>query len=127
MKISTITTIIRTLIGFLLLYVSIGYFLNLMPEPATNGNFKAFDVGAVSSEYLMPIAKGIELLCGLAFIFDIYVTLASLLILPIILNILFIDYYLKPQALPISIFLFLGNLFLIYKHWNNYKRIFSLK
>jgi len=125
MKIATI--IIRTLIGLLLLFVSIGYFLNLMPEPATTGDFKAFEVGAVSSVYLMPIAKSIELLCGLAFVFDCYVTLASILILPIILNILFVDYYLTPQALPISIFLFLGNLFLIYKHWNNYKRIFSLK
>ena len=125
MKIAII--IIRTLIGLLLLTVSAGYFLSLMPEPVTTGEFKAFEVGAISSTYLMPIAKFIELLCGLAFIFDYYVTLASILVLPIILNILFVDYYLKPQALPISIFLFLGNLFLIYKHWNNYKSIFSLK
>ena len=125
MKIATI--IIRTLIGLLLLFVSIGYFLKLMPEPVTNGDFKAFDVGAVSSVYIMPAAKFVELLCGLAFIFDLYVTLASILILPIILNILFLDYYLTPQALPISIFLFLGNFFLIYKHWDNYKSLFSVK
>ncbi len=119
--------IIRTLIGLLLLFVSVGFFLKLMPEPVDTGNFKAFDVGVVSSEYMMPLAKGIELLCGLAFIFDCYVTLASILILPIILNILFLDYYLTPQALPISIFLFIGNFFLIYKHWNNYKRLFAVK
>ena len=125
MKIATI--IIRSLIGLLLLFVSVGYFLNLMPEPDTNGDFKAFDVGLVSSTYIMPIAKFIELLCGLAFIFDLYVTLASILILPIVLNILFLDYYLTPQALPISIFLFLGNFFLIYKHWGNYERLFARK
>ncbi len=123
----TTTTIIRILIGLLLLFVSIGYFLKLMPEPTTTGDFKAFSLGMVSSVYLMPLAKLVELLCGLAFIFDRFVTLASILVLPIILNILFIDYYLAPQALPISIFLFLGNFFLIYKHWNNYKSIFSVK
>ncbi|WP_395050032.1 DoxX family protein [Flavobacterium sp.] len=123
----TVTIIIRTLIGLLLISVAIGYFLNLMPEPVTNGDFKAFDVGAVSSAYIMPAAKFIELLCGLAFIFDLYVTLASILILPIIMNILFLDYYLTPQAMPIAIFLFLGNFFLIYKHWDNYKSLFSRK
>lgn len=122
-----VTIIIRSLIGLLLLFVSVGYFLNLMPEPVTTGDFKAFDVGLVSSAYIMPIAKFIEMLCGLAFIFDLYVTLASILILPIVLNILFLDYYLTPQALPISIFLFLGNFFLIYKHWDNYERLFSRK
>ncbi|MBF2709481.1 DoxX family protein [Flavobacterium soyangense] len=123
----TVTIIIRTLIGLLLVSVAIGYFLKLMPEPVTNGDFKAFNVGVVSSEYIMPMAKFVELLCGLAFIFDLYVTLASILILPIILNILFLDYYLTPEAMPIAIFLFLGNFFLIYKHWDNYKSIFSLK
>ena len=123
----TVTIIIRTLIGLLLLIVAIGYFLKLMPEPVTNGDFKAFNVGVVSSEYIMPAAKFIELLCGLAFIFDLYVTLASILILPIILNILFLDYYLTPEAMPIAIFLFLGNFFLIYKHWDNYKLLFSRK
>jgi len=122
-----VTIIIRTLIGLLLLFVSISYFLKLTPEPVTTGDFKAFDVGLVSSVYLMPIARFVELLCGLSFIFDRYVTLTSILILPIILNILFLDYYLTPRALPISIFLFFGNFFLIYKHWNNYKSLFSLK
>ena len=122
-----VTIVIRTLIGLLLLFVSIGYFLKLMPEPVTTGDFKAFDVGLVSSVYLMPIVKFVELLCGLSFLLDRYVTLTSILIIPIILNIIFLDYYLTPQALPISIFLFLGNLFLIYKHWNNYKSLFSVK
>lgn len=123
----TVTIIIRTLIGFLLLFVSIAYFLKLMPEPINTGDFKAFQVGLVPSNYLMPIAKSIELFCGLAFISDRYVTLASILILPIVLNILFLDYFLTPQALPISMFLFSGNFFLIYKHWNNYKSLFALK
>ena len=63
MKITTI--IIRTLIGLLFLITSIGFFLKLFPEPTTTGDFKAFQVGIVASTYLMPLAKSIELLCGL--------------------------------------------------------------
>jgi putative oxidoreductase len=122
MKITTI--VIRTLIGLLLLFASIGFFLKLMPEPTTTGDFKAFEVGLVASTYLMPLAKSIELLCGLSFVSGKYVTLANILILPITVNILFINFFLTPEGIPIALFMFIGNLFLIYRHWNNYKSVF---
>jgi uncharacterized membrane protein YphA (DoxX/SURF4 family) len=123
MKIATL--IIRTLIGLLLLFASISYFFHLMPEPEVNGNFKAFNLGLVASTYLMPLAKTIELLCGLAFVSGRYVTLANILIMPITLNILFINYFMAPEGLPIAALLFLGNLFLIYRYWDNYKSLFA--
>ena len=124
MKIMTI--IIRTLIGFLLLFASIGFFLKLMPEPETTGNFKAFQLGLIASTYLMPLAKSIELLCGLSYVSGKFVTLANILILPITLNILFINFFLSPEGIPIALFMFCGNLFLIYRHWNNYKSLFVM-
>lgn len=125
MKIAII--IIRTLIGLLLLYASISFFLKLAPEPEVTGNFKAFNVGLVASTYILPLAKSIELLCGLAFVTGRYVTLASILILPITINILFINFFLSPEGIPIALFLFLGNMFLIFNHWNNYKSLFVAK
>ena len=88
MKIATI--IIRVLIGLLLLFASIAFFLKLMPEPETTGDFKAFQIGLVASTYLMPLVKIIELICGLAYVSGRYVTLANLVILPVSLNILFV-------------------------------------
>ncbi|QBN17338.1 DoxX family protein [Flavobacterium nackdongense] len=123
MKIATI--IIRTLIGLLLLFASIGFFLKLMPEPTTTGDFKAFQIGLVASTYLMPLAKSIELLCGLSFVTGKYVTLANILILPITVNILFINFFLTPEGIPIALFMFIGNIFLIYRHWDNYKSLFA--
>ena len=125
MKIAII--IIRTLIGLILLYASISFFLKLAPEPEGTGTFKAFNIGLVASTYILPLAKSIEFLCGLSFITGRYVTLANILILPITLNILFINFFLSPQGIPVAIFLFLGNLFLIYTHWENYKGLFVAK
>lgn len=123
MKITTI--IVRLLIGALLLFASISYFLKLVPEPVTTGDFKAFQLGLVASTYLMPLAKAIELLCGLSFVTNKFVTLSNLIILPITLNILFINYFMMPDGLIIAICLFLGNLFLIYSKWENYKSVFT--
>lgn len=123
MKIATI--IVRVLIGLLLLFASISFFFKLAPEPEVTGNFKAFNVGLVASTYLLPLAKSIELLCGIAFVTGRFVTLANILILPITVNILFINYFLAPEGLPIAGLLFLGNLFLIYRYWNNYRSVFT--
>ena len=123
MKIATI--IVRVLIGALLLYASISFFLKLMPEKVATGDFKVFQLGLVTSTYLMPLAKAIELLCGLSFVSGKYVTLANIIILPITINILLINYFLVPEQLPVAIALFLGNLFLIYRYWNNYKTVFT--
>ena len=123
MKIATI--IVRVLIGLLLLFASVSFFLKLAPEPVVTGNFKAFQIGLVASSYLIPLAKAVELLCGLSYVTGKYVSLANLLILPITVNILFINYFMTPEGLPIAIPLFLGNLFLIYRYWDNYKSVFT--
>ena len=123
MKITTI--VIRVLIGLFLLFASISYFLHLMPEPVTTGDFKAFQLGLVASTYLMPLAKAVELLAGLSYVTGKYVTLANIVVLPVTLNILLINYFLAPATLPIAIVLFLANVFLIYRYWDNYKTVFT--
>ncbi|MGA9638372.1 DoxX family membrane protein [Flavobacterium sp.] len=123
MKIATI--IIRTMLGLLFLYTSISFFFHLSPEPASSGDFKAFQAGLVVSTYLIPLAKTIELLCGLSFVTGKFTTLANLVIFPVTVNILLINYFLTPENLPIALFVFLGNIFLIISHWENYKSLFK--
>lgn len=123
MKIATI--IVRVLMGALLVFASASFFLKLAPEPEVTGDFKAFQVGIIASSYLMPLAKGLELLCGLSYLSGKYVTLANIIILPVTLNILLINLYMTPENLPIGLFIFLGNLFLIFRYWDNYKSLFT--
>lgn len=124
MKIATL--IVRSLLGILFLFTSVSYFLHLNPEPASTGDFKAFQVGLVASTYLIPLAKTIELLCGLSFVTGKFTTLANIIIFPVIINILLINYFLTPENLSIAIGIFLANIFLIYSHWENYKGLFKM-
>ncbi len=122
MKIFTI--IIRTLIGALMLFASIVYFFNLFPEPIMTGNMKIFNDGLLASIYLMPLAKTIELLCGLCFVSGKFMKIAPVVLLPISLNILLIHIFMSPSDIPIGGFLFLGNCFLLFRNWNSYKSLF---
>ncbi|MES2239327.1 MAG: DoxX family membrane protein [Bacteroidota bacterium] len=124
MKIATL--IIRTLMGAMFLCTSISYFFLSNAEPASTGDFKAFQIGLIASTYLMPLAKSIEFLCGLSFVSGKFTTLANIIIFPVIINILLINYFLTPNNLPIGIAVFLGNIFLIYSHWKNYKGLFRM-
>lgn len=123
----TATFFIRTIIGLLLICIAIAYFFNLMPELESTENFKAFNVGLISSVYLMPLIKTIVLLCGISYLTGQYVVLSNIIILPVSTNILFIDFFLNPNGLPLALFIFLGNLFLIYVHRKSYKKPVSQK
>ena len=123
MKITTI--IVRVLIGALLLFGSIAYFFKLFPEPELTGNLKTFNEGLAASGYLMNFVKGLELLCGLAFISGKFVRLANLVLLPISVNIVLVHLCLDPTNIGAGAFLFLGNIFLIYRNWEHYKNLFT--
>lgn len=120
-----ITIIIRTLIGLLLLFASITYFFNLIPQPEVTGSFKTFQEGIKASVYLMPLAKTVELVCGLAYVSGKFMKLANILLVPVSLNILFINIFLAPEGTPIALSLLVGNLFMIYKDWDSYKGLFA--
>ena len=122
-----VTIIIRSLVGLLLLFASVTYFFNLIEQPAVTGNFKTFQDGIAATVYLLPLAKAVELICGLSYVTGRYVTITNLILLPVSLNILLINIFMAPEGLPIAGFLFLGNIFMIYKHWNSYKNMFIAK
>jgi putative oxidoreductase len=125
MKIFTI--IIRSLLGLFLMFASLAYFFHFIPEPPQEGDMKTFNEGMVATKYLMPLVKTLELICGLSFLLGRFVSFFNLVLLPISLNIFLINLYLMPKALPAGGFLFFGNLFLIYRHWNSYKNLFLIR
>jgi putative oxidoreductase len=123
MKMTTI--IIRSLAGLLLLFASISYFFHLFPEPPLTGNMKTFNDGIVASGYLMPLVKTVELLCGIAFVTSKFTRVAYIVLMPISINILFVHLCLAPEGIPVAVFLFAANVFLIYTKWDSYKYLFT--
>lgn len=118
-------TIIRSLIGLLLLFASISYFFHLFPEQPLTGDMKTFNDGLKASGYLMPLVKTIELLCGIAFVTGKFNKIANIVLIPISVNIFFTHVCLAPDGIPVAVFLLVGNIFLIYSKWDSYKGLFT--
>ena len=125
MKIASI--IVRILMGLMFAFASIAYFLKLFDTPEITGNMKVFNDGLAASVYLMPTVKTFELLCAIAFLSGRFVPLATVVIFPIILNILLVHSFLDTSGLPVAVLLLAGNLFLAYYHRENYKGLLATK
>ena len=123
MKITSI--IIRVLLGALLLFASLSFFFHLVPELEATGNMKIFNEGLMASGYLMTLVKIVELLCGLSFVTGKFMKLSAILFMPISINILLVHIFMMPEGIPVALFVFLGNLFLLYKNWDSYKKLFT--
>ncbi len=125
MKIAVI--IVRVLMGLLFLFSSTVYFLNLVPQPELIGDLKLFNEGMAASHYMLPLIKTVEMICAIAFIVGRLVPLATVVIFPVIVNIVFVHAFLAPEGLPIAIFLLAGNLFLAFVHRSIYKPLLVVK
>jgi uncharacterized membrane protein YphA (DoxX/SURF4 family) len=121
MRMKWAVIVVRSLMGLLFLFASITYLFKLITPPPLTGPMKTFNDGIMASRYLMPTVKVIEVVCGLAFVSGRFVPLATVLIAPIIVNILLVHAFLGPEGLPLAIFLVLANAFLAYHHRDSYR------
>ena len=125
MKVAII--IVRMLMGLMFLFASIVVLFNLVPHPEMKGNAKLFMDGLMATGYFMTLLKVTELVCGIAFVTGWFVPLATVVIFPITLNILFYHAFVAPEGLPVAIPLMLGNLFLAFACRRNYKMLLAQK
>jgi uncharacterized membrane protein YphA (DoxX/SURF4 family) len=119
--------IVRTLMGLLFLFASTTYLFHLITPPEPTGAMKIFSDGIKASVYLMPLVKIVELICGMAFLTGRFVPLASVIIMPNIVNIFFVHLFLGPEGLPLAVFLIAANLFVAYNYREIYKPLFKMR
>lgn len=123
MKIAII--IVRSLLGLLFLFASISYFLKLAPAPELTGDMKVFYEGLAASGYILDVVKAIELICGAAFLIGRFVPLATVVIFPIVVNIVLVHALLAPEGLPVAFFVLAATLFLAYVNRSHYRGLFT--
>ena len=117
----TAIIIVRVLMGLLFIFASVTVLFNLFPQPEFYGNHKMFVDGINASKYLMPLIKITELFCGIAFLTGYFVPLATVVIAPVVINILFTHIFVSPEGLPVAVALLFANIFLAYANWDKYR------
>ena len=111
-----VAVVARVLMGLLFLMSSITYLSGLIEPPPLEGAMKTFSDGLDAAAYLMPTVKIVELICGIAFVSGRFVPLATVLVAPIIVNIVCVGVFLAPEGLPFGAFLVLANVIVACRH-----------
>ena len=127
MKVAAI--IAQILMGLLFIFGSVTYFLNVVPQPELTGKVKTFMEGMNAVGYLFPLIKGIELICGIAFVVGRFVPLACILIAPIIVNIFLFHTLVDRSGFGIGVgsFLVLANFLTASANWEKFKPLLEAK
>ena len=125
MKIAVI--VVRIILGLLFLFSVIGFVFNLMPQPKLEQNAMLFITGLMASGYLLPVVKVVEFLCAVAFLTGRFVALATVVIFPIVVNILLFHGVLAPDNMIVPVGLLLGNLFLAYAYRAKFTAVLSAR
>jgi uncharacterized membrane protein YphA (DoxX/SURF4 family) len=119
--------IVRILMGLMFLFSSVVVLFKIVPQPELKGSVKVFMTGVEATHYLLPLIKITELVCSIAFLSGRFVPLATVVIFPIVLNIVLFHAFVAPEGLPVAILLLLGNLFLAYYYRKNYATLVAAK
>jgi uncharacterized membrane protein YphA (DoxX/SURF4 family) len=95
----------RVVLGLLFLVFGLNYFLKFLPpQPMPPEKAMAFIGSLLSSGYILPIVKVIEVAAGIALLTNRFVPLALTLLGPIIVNIAAFHFVLAPSyPMPIAI------------------------
>lgn len=120
-------TIVRILLGLLLLFASIAFFANLGGPPELTPQQQAFFDGLTASRYILPVLKTFELFCGVAFVSGYFVPLATVVFFPIAVNILLTHVFVMPDGLPVAIGVAIAEAFMIFVNFEKYKPFLAAK
>jgi uncharacterized membrane protein YphA (DoxX/SURF4 family) len=117
---SKFTSIVRVLLGILLLLSGINKFCRFLPNPI--GDFiESF--GQVN--YILPVVGVFEIIIAAMLLIKKWVAFALILLVPISLNILLFHLYLNLSGIIPALVLVALNGILVYKYWRCYRPLFN--
>ncbi|MDN3549736.1 DoxX family membrane protein [Mucilaginibacter aquaedulcis] len=125
MKIAVL--IARVLLGLIFVVFGLNFFFQFIPmtPPPMSAKAQAFSGGLWGSGYFFQYMKIIEIVSGLAILFNRYTAFFLLILFPISVNIFLFHLILAPYGVPIGTAVILLNLFLGLAYRKYYSGIFT--
>ncbi len=124
-----LTLLARVLLGLVFFVFGLNGFFEFLEEPTHNPEATVFLTGIGTGDYMWPMIKAVETVCGFALLVGLFVPLALTVLAPIVVNILAFHIFLAPdpQAQGIAIAVTGLTLFLAFSYRGNFKPMLNPK
>ncbi len=112
----------RILLGLVFFVFGLNGFFDFLPHTPPSAESEAF-----TAAYFFPFVKVVETACGALLLFNLFVPLATVLIAPVVINILLFHLFLDAQGLIIAIPLVILNGVLAFGYWDSFKPMLRMR
>ncbi|AEM69753.1 DoxX family protein [Allomuricauda ruestringensis DSM 13258] len=120
---SKVFLVVRILLGLLVLVFGLNKFLNFLPAGGEMPEAVMNYFGALSSTYTLKLVAVVEVLTGLALIFNKYGALMALILMSVAVNAVLFHITLSPDGLPPALALLILNIAVLYGYKDRYKEL----
>jgi len=120
---SKIKVVVRYLLGAMLLVFGLNGFFQFMPMPPLTPEAGEFMGALVKTGYMMPFISVIKIVCGILLLSNKYVSLALVLVFPVLLNAFSFHLFLDLGGIAGALFAIAMNIFLLFVNKENYSSL----
>ncbi|ALJ04796.1 DoxX family protein [Pseudalgibacter alginicilyticus] len=122
---SKVFTVLRIILGVILLIFGLNKFLNFLPAPEGMSDAAGAYFGALMSAKVITLVAIVEVLAGLAFISNKYGALLAVILMSVSVNIILFHATLNPEGIGPGILVFILNIIILYGYRNKYKDLLA--
>lgn len=122
---SKVFVAIRVILGLFVLVFGLNKFLNFLPAPEGMSDAAGAYFGALMSAKVLTLVAIVEILSGLAFIFNKYGALMALILMSVSVNIILFHVTLDPDGIAPGFAVFILNIMVLYIYKNKYKELLA--
>lgn len=116
---------IQIIVGLMLVVFGLNKFLHFIPMAPPGPEMGAYLGALGATGFLFPLIAVIEIVAGLAFVINKYVSLMVLFITPVMLNAFLAHLFLDPAGIGGSAFIMLALISVIVNHKERYAEVFK--
>ena len=120
---SKIKVVIRYLLGAMLLVFGLNGFFQFMPIPPLTPEAGEFMGALVKTSYMMPFISVIKIVCGILLLSNKYVSLALVLVFPVLLNAFLFHLFLDIGGIAGALLATAMNIYLFFVNKVNYSSL----
>ena len=121
---SKLATVLRIILGIVLLIFGTNKFFNFLPMPPMEGGAGDFMGALFETGYFFTLLATVETLAGVLLLLNKWKGFALILLAPVSINILLFHIFLAPAGIGPGALVAILNTLLIYHNWNKYKALF---
>ena len=122
---SKFTSIVRIVLGIILVLFGSNKFLHFIPLPPATGSAEDFMNSLGATGYIFPFVGILEVFIGSMLLLKKWVAFVLLLLAPISINIFLFHLFLDIPGISAALLVVILNGILIYKYWKQYNPIFA--